>query len=494
MTEFDRRTALKAGAATAFLTAFGSWFAAPPRAHALAVDPATSGQWSAPLDLGGIAIHATLTHTDDILIFQYVEGQAGVDHTSWVGTYNWITGATLEAPLPYHRDIFCVGNNLLPDGRVFLAGGHDHNTGKKQDPVGVAETDTWTPSTRSWTQGPVMAQKRWYPTTIGLANGRTLIFGGHERPGVPSNTVEEFDPLTMTLRQHPVSANKGVGLYPRVVLAPSGKVFKVGAGRSTTVFDPVTSTWAAAGRMLFGARNRGNAVVLPGGTRVLAVGGQVSSSAAPTGTAEILDLAAARPAWTYTGSLKYPRILAQTINLPDGSVLILGGGAKFKYTGPVLIPELYNPTTGTWTEMAPQQGGRMYHGTALLLPDGRVFSAGQDNGPFSRTAEIFSPPYLFRGDRPTISSAPSSLSLGETFTIGTPEAPSIGTVTLIRAGSTTHQVDTDQRSIPLSFTASGTSLNATVPTNGNLVPPGYYLLFIVNRDGVPSVAPWVRLG
>jgi hypothetical protein len=329
MADIDRRTALKAGAAAAFLTAFGSWLSEPPRAAAAASAPDRTvfGEWSAPFDLGGVAIHATLCHTDDIFIFQYVEGQAGVDHTSWVGTYNWRNQTKAEAPLPYHRDVFCVGNNVLADGRVFLAGGHDHNTGKKQDPVGVAETDTWAPDTRTWKPGPLMAQKRWYPTTVGLANRRTLIFGGHDIPGKPSNTVEEFDPATETMRQLPSTANKGVGLYPRMFLGPNGKVYKVGPSRTTAAFDPATNTWANVANMLFGSRTRGSAILLPGATRALHVGGALSGSSAPTGTAETLDLSAAAPTWQYTGSLTYPRILAQTIILPDGAVLLLGGGA-----------------------------------------------------------------------------------------------------------------------------------------------------------------------
>jgi hypothetical protein len=144
--------------------------------------------------------------------------------------------------------------------------------------------------------------------------------------------------------------------------------------------------------------------------------------------------------------------------------------------------------------MAPHLAGRMYHATALLLPDGRVLHAGQDSGSYARMAEIFSPPYLFRGARPTISGAPSSVGHGQSLTINTPDAADIGTVTLIRPGSTTHQIDTDQRSVPLAFTASAGSLNAQVPANANVVPPGYYLLFIVSRNGVPSVAPWLKLG
>ncbi|MBA3232785.1 MAG: DUF1929 domain-containing protein [Propionibacteriales bacterium] len=460
----------------------------------LGTDPALVGEWSAPFDIGGIAIHATLTHNGDVLFFQYVEGQAGVDHTSYAATWNYRTGATAQAPFPYQRDVFCAGNNVLPDGRVYIAGGHDHTTGKKQDAVGVAETDTYDPTTRTWSPGPLLSQKRWYPTNIGLPNGRTLTFGGQAQAGAASNAVDEYNPDTNTMTQLASTATKPVGLYPRMHVMPNGKVLKTGPQRMSAYFNPATSSWSNVASMLYGSRGRGNSVLLPGADRVLVVGGQSSGSATPTGTAEIIDTSVAAPKWRYTGSLNYPRLLANTVNLPDGQVLIVGGGAQFKYVSPVKIPELYNPATETWTALAPQQASRMYHSTALLLPDGRVLSAGQDDGPLATYGEIFSPPYLFKGPRPTISDAPSTIGYGQQLTIASPNATDIASVTLIKAGSVTHQIDTDQRSVPLSFTATDGALTAQAPPNANVAPPGYYMLFIVDNNGVPSIAPWTHVG
>jgi hypothetical protein len=227
---------------------------------------------------------------------------------------------------------------------------------------------------------------------------------------------------------------------------------------------------------------------------VLAVGGQTGSSAPATGTAEILDTSVASPAWRFTGSLTHPRLLANLVTLPDGKMLIVGGGTAYKYTNPVKVPEMYDPATGTWTPMAAQQASRMYHATALLLPDGRVLSAGQDDGPLENYGEIFSPPYLFKGARPTITAAPTAVGYGRNMTISTPDAASISSVTVIRAASVTHGIDTDQRSVPLTFTAAAGALTAKSPANAALAPPGHYLLFIVNRTGVPSVAPWLKIG
>jgi hypothetical protein len=479
----SRRTVLSAAALTPF--------AASLRPYQAMADPAQVGQWSAPIDLGGIAIHASLLHNDDILIFQYVEGNATVDHTSWVGTWNWRTGVTKEAPFAYHRDIFCAGHNTLPNGRVFIAGGHDHMTGQKQSPVGVAETDIYDPLTRSWTPTPLLGEKRWYPSNVGLGNGRTLVFGGQARAGAASNTVDEYDANNNTMRTLPSTATKPLGLYPRMFLMANGKVLRCGPQRGSVYFDPATSSWSNVSPMLYGGRPRGGAVLLPGAQKVLTVGG--GSSGSPTANAEILDTSQAAPKWRYTGSMNHARLLPNVVTLPNGQVMVVGGGQAFKYTNPVKIPELYNPVTETWTPMAPQQGSRMYHATALLLPDGRVLSAGQDDGPLAKTGELFSPPYLFRGSRPTISGAPNTVSRGGQLQFISPGAADITRVVLIRAGSATHEIDTDQRSVPLTFSAAGDTVGAQVPASANVIPAGYYMLFAVNRDGVPSVAPWIRV-
>ena len=154
---------------------------------------------------------------------------------------------------------------------------------------------------------------------------------------------------------------------------------------------------------------------------------------------------------------------------------------------------MYNPRTGTWSVMAPQHASRMYHSTALLLPDGRVFSAGQTHGRFDRYGEIYSPPYLFRGARPVVSGSPKSVPLGGRLRFDSPDAARIGKVTLMRPSSCTHGIDTEQRSVPLPFSVSGTTVTARVPENRNLLPPGHYMLFAVSLAGVPAVAPWVRI-
>jgi hypothetical protein len=493
MTDIDRRTALKAGALAILTTPLAGLLAGSSgatRTSSLAApDPALAGSWSAPFSLGGIAIHATLTHSGEVFFFGRPEG-GSADHTSYVATWNPATGAIAQAPLPYPRNIFCAGNSVLSNGRVFVAGGHEHD---QPDGIGVAQTDTYVPTTRAWSPGPLLSQKRWYPTTVGLLNGRTLIFGGQVRAGEPSGIVNEYNPATNAMIALPDSATRLLGQYPKMHVMPNGRIWKTGNTALTISFDRATNAWSDVATMLYGARFRGNFVLLDRGSRVLAVGG-TTGTASPTGTAEVLDASAATPKWRFTGSLRNPRQLANAVTLPDGQVLIVGGGLQDPYGTPVKTPEIYNPRTEVWTALAPQAASRMYHSTALLLPDGRVLSAGQDNGTLATFGEIFSPPYLFRGTRPTISAAPTVIGYGQSLSVTTPQSSTITRVVLMRPGSVTHQTDTDQRSVSLNFTAGTGSLNAQSPANGNLAPRGHYMLFIVNRDGVPSVARWLRVG
>jgi hypothetical protein len=144
--------------------------------------------------------------------------------------------------------------------------------------------------------------------------------------------------------------------------------------------------------------------------------------------------------------------------------------------------------------MAAQTIQRTYHSTAVLLPDGRVVSAGSDNGaPTQVTYEIYSPPYLFNGPQPVISAAPTSITYGSQFSITTANASTIASMALVHPGATTHADDFDQRYVNLTFTVGNGTLTATAPANGNLAPPGYYMLVIVNTSGVPSVMPFLQL-
>lgn len=461
----------------------------PERASAQAgSDPSVVGAWSAPFDIGVKGIHSSVLPNGRVLLFSYPFRAVGSDAYVW----NPATGGSTNVSLSWNRDIFCSGHSFLPDGRLLLTGGHVYRAAYG---LGVKNTDIYDPATGSFSAGPLLGEERWYPTNVTLGSGRVLIFGGLKNgdAGQKAMTVDAYDPVSHTITALPATANKGYGNYPRLHLLANGRIAWTNLAR-TQLFNPATNTWAASALTNFGGRGEsGSSILLPGSSKVLIFGGP-NGSGGGTATSEIADFSAPTPTWHAAGAMNSGRLWTNGVLLPNGKVLAVGGGAGGAYTNPIKQAEMFDPQTETWTPMASQQAPRVYHSTAVLLPDGRVLSAGHDNGAQQTTAEIYSPPYLFQGPRPTISSAPSSLSYGGQFTVSTPQASSIQRVALIRPSSTTHSLHADQRYVDLSFTAtSGTTLTVNAPGNGTAAPPGPYMLFLVSSSGVPSVASFVSV-
>ncbi|MGQ0668354.1 MAG: galactose oxidase-like domain-containing protein [Actinomycetota bacterium] len=454
-------------------------------------DPTIVGQWDPQMvNLGVKGIHSILLPNGTVLLFSYPVYAVGSDARVW----DPVTGNITDVSLNWQRDAFCAGHSQLPDGRQFLTGGHVH-LGKFG--LGVKNNDFFDAATNTWTSGPLLSADRWYPTNVALGDGRTLIFSGDRSGG----TVDSYDFYSNTITRLPTSATRRVGLYPKMHLMPSGKIIWDNT-LATMLFDPATNTWSALANTNFGSRSEGGtSVLLPGLNKVLIAGGSptIKGAITATATAEIIDLSAPSPQWRYTTPMNHARVWANAVLLPDGTVLMVGGGTGGsnggRYSNAVRTAELFDPVNETWTDVAAQVAPRIYHSTAVLLPDGRVLTAGQDSASsYQFQGEIYSPPYLFKGPRPTITSAPSSFGYGQAFTISSPDASAIGRVALIRPGSVTHSVDFDQRYVDLSFTAAGgDTLNVTSPPDSNQAPPGYYMLFIVDSSGVPSVASWVHI-
>jgi hypothetical protein len=205
--------------------------------------------------------------------------------------------------------------------------------------------------------------------------------------------------------------------------------------------------------------------------------------------------------------MAFPRRHLNATSLPDGKVLVTGGTSGSGFTnlnGATHEAELWNPETGAWTTLAAEAVTRVYHSTSILLPDGRVLSAGSGDGegntlPRQTNMQIFTPPYLFNADgslatRPSITGVSSTtLHYGQSFTITTPDAPSIAQVNLIRFSSVTHSFNAAQAFYPVRFTVGAGVLNASPIENGRVAPPGPYLLFLVDTRGVPSVAPTIMV-
>jgi hypothetical protein len=282
-------------------------------------------------------------------------------------------------------------------------------------------------------------------------------------------------------------------------VAPNGLVFYAGELAQSAYLDPNgAGTWTPLATSHYGRRDYGSAVMYQPG-KVMIVGGSDPPDGEPTPTAELIDLNQPAPSWRYTDPMSYARRQLNATVLPDGKVLVTGGTASAGFSDPagaVHAPELWDPGTDKWSVMASNQVTRVYHSTTLLLPDGRVLSTGSGDGPGlprELNAEIFSPPYLFRGQRPVITQAPAEIGYGEAFVVATPDAGRVTRVSLVRLSSVTHAFDQNQRFSELSFRKTAGGLTVAGPETSQVAPPGHYLLFILDGAGVPSLATVIHM-
>jgi hypothetical protein len=329
-------------------------------------------------------------------------------------------------------------------------------------------------------------------------------------------------PVGIGTWQYAPQGNRETDLYPHLTLLGNGKVLLAGPGPDDSgVLDPATMTWTSAPghgpRRMYGTE-----LLDPNGTgpslKVTEIGGFADKTPPgqttypPTNTSQTLDLGANPLQWTAAPSLNVARANHNTLWLPDGTMLTVGGGnGRFNGSTYELQPgkpehqvELFNPASGQWVLGPAQQIDRAYHSTALLLPDGRVLSAGDDNayvtgqpyeGSAHNSAEIYSPPYLFRGPRPSITSAPNGSLYNTPFRVSLANVdPRQAHAVLIPPGAITHSTNPNPRIVPLSSTPTASGLQLLAPANENIAPRGWYMLFVVNANGVPSVATWLRVG
>jgi hypothetical protein len=349
-----------------------------------------------------------------------------------------------------------------------------------------------------------MTYARWYPTLVELENGNVVAIAGSQEPGIKATIPERYNGATWTAL---TGASLSLANYPRAFLEPkNGWIFAAGASIASRYLNPNgTGAWTTTGlgnggNRVGGDREYGSAVMLDSKVLFLGGGGR-SCPTLPANTAEIIDLSSTSPTWSAIAPMAFRRRHPNATILPDGKVLVTGGtsacGATNE-TGAVFAAETWDPATGQWTTMANANVVRVYHSTTLLLPDGRVLSTGSGDGGGATqqySYEIFSPPYLFQGARPTYNLASTTMHYGQGFTVATTNAASIRKVSILRLTSTTHAFDQGQRLTTLSFVAAGDgqSLTLTPPASGRKAPPGPYMLFILNDKGVPSVAQTILL-
>jgi len=436
--------------------------------------PEDVGEWSGVLPgfFDTIPIHGAVLRTGKVLLFQNTAG------------YLWDPVDDSAVAANPGEDLFCAGHTFLGNGDVFCAGGV-----LGSPPFGPRWTWFFRASTGRWRKGPDMRQGRYYPTCTTLPHGEVLITTGTDETGAFNEDVELLTGSTLSL-----VSNKRVNLYPHQWLLPDGKVVMTGPRqRDVAILDPATWMWTTVPDLLANRHDAGGFMkpTGPGGSfEVIRTGGH-------NNTVEVLDCSNPTAGWTFLSSLPEIRSDMNTTLLPDGTVLGVGGqdqpgGAGATPQEPRLQSLLYTPNTDTWVPVATQTMKRAYHSIALLLPDGRVLSTGDNSEGAGRdTREIYSPPYLFRGSRPTITKASSSVAPGQVFLVKCPD--SVARVVLMRPGSCTHSNNMSQLHIELAFTVAGDLLRVTAPPSNNVAPVGYYMLFVLSPDGVPSVARWIRI-
>jgi hypothetical protein len=459
-----------------------------------AASAARAGVWAAKRRWPLNPVHLQVLPDGAVLAWGINHSEEHMNAAGWTDAWTWepATGGFTR-----HREdrtnFFCAGHALLPDGTMLVAGGH------LEDDVGTDEVTLFDSRTRTWKAGAArMNDGRWYPSVTVLENGEALILGGsidtvrmNETPQVwtRDGRLRDLPPVPFELPE------KG---YPWTFLAPNGQVFIAGSSAETGYLSAETGGWRPLGRLSVPSRQYGSAVMYDEG-RVLVVGG----GDPPVATAEVIDLRDPEPRWRPTRPMSVARRQFNATLLADGRVLVTGGTSapgQSNDEGAVHESEIWDPETETWTVVAAETEDRLYHSSAALLPDGRVVSGGG----WAKTVQLYSPPYLFRQDgspavRPRVTAAPVRVGYGESFFVATPDAERVERATWIGLSSTTHAINASQRALRLAVEPalgpdSPAGVRLTAPARPALAPPGHYLLFLLDRDGVPSVGRIVRIG
>lgn len=515
-------------------------------------DPATQGSWELlPYDSEVLAVHAALLPKGKVLFFAG-SGNSGVRFASpdfgnmakgnWCsvvwdpdGQNSFFHPDTLSGPDGRPLDFFCGGDSLLGDGRVFSAGGtlkydvdkDNHDTGDGF--YGRRESQIFDPVTQQWTQSASMAEGRWYPTVITLGDARMLVASGLIENKKFNVTVEIYSPDSNTWQKLDLPLLMrvlGLPLYAHLFQLAGGDIFFTG-GRMDDINptspcmlriteDPVGIRVIEGLQAAFSRNQSASVIIGPAqDQRFLLMGG-----APPVGETnatdnvdiiDLSDLSGDLPRFRAAAPMLLPRVHLNAVLLPDRT-LFVSGGALQREGGPQgqrrtvarLESEIYDPEHDRWTLAANASIVRMYHSIALLLPDGRVVTAGgnPDKGDHVEWGndeneelhlEIYSPPYMLRS-RPIITDAPGVWQYGQTVIVRTPQAADILWASLIRPGVTTHSFNTSQRLVDLPIVARGIGqLEISIAAEPNIAPPGWYMLFLTDNNRVPSIAHWIQL-
>jgi YVTN family beta-propeller protein len=496
------RLAVVATLAIALVTGVEGWFRLGRSVFAQTVqeplvipsDANVKGAWSA---VGGwplIPLHTVLMPDGRVLSY----GTDGGGRQTGMFIYDvWDSTAAIGAghltlPNGTGTDIFCSSQLVLPQGgSVFVAGG-DNWTGTGTTNTGNNNSNLFDYGANTLARGNNMNRARWYSTSTTLLNGEVYIQGG--TGGTDRPEIRAADGSFRLLSGANTSALDF--MYPRNFIAPDGRVFGFdSAGRMYYVNTSGSGAVTQVGQFAssYAGSDSSAAMFAPG--RILQFGGNSNG-------AIVIDINGGGPVVTPTQSMSSQRRLVTATLLADGKVLATGGSQVWnELTGVNNIAEIWNPATGTWTRGYEGALARLYHSTALLLPDATVLVAGGGApGPLNNlNGEIYYPPYLFTAagtwaPRPAIANAPQFIDIGKTFNVELAAPTTVSRVTLVKTGSVTHSWNMEQRFQDLTFIANGAQLAVQAPTRAAFAPPGFYLLFVLDAAGVPSVGKIVRIG
>ena len=454
--------------------------------------PSVVGQWSGVVDWPQAPVHMTLQTDGTVVMWPASCGcipnaeLGGGQHVRvWNPSSNQFTLNRCDS------NVFCSGHAPLADGRTLVVGGHVTYW------VGLRDANIFN-ADRTWTRVGDMAQPRWYPSAVRLADGRVLAISGNSTSRTAFADIPEvFDPMTNAWTSL-TNASQRLPAYSFLFVIPGGNVLVAGPDRITRRLNVATQSWTTIGDSFITAHSA--VQYLPGRIMKSGTFGNIDDGVPGVDARTVvLDTTVANPQWRETAPMAFRRAFHTLTLLPDGTVLATGGDTTANgqnEANAVLAAELWNPATETWRTLASNQVARLYHSTALLLPDGRVVSAGGEYAPYlEENAEFFSPPYLFNGPRPTITSAPTpptTIGYNTAFTVQTPNSD-IAKVSIIATASVTHGFNMNQRYLSLPFTPIAGGVSVQAPSAPDLAPPGYYLLFLLNTAGVPSVGRFVQI-
>lgn len=482
-------------------------------AAAPAAGPAarTNGVFGASVTWSLVPIHTVLLPDGRVLSYG-IRTAGQLNYDVWDPRQGTTAAAHMVLPNTTGTSTFCSGQSIIPStGEVLMTGGTTVLNGIGN--TGVNQTTIFDPQSNLMRPAGSMVYKRWYGTIVPLANGDKLVLGGREDTTVPNPqpadwnyaTTPEVFTLGGTWRVLPGARSDaafggppGVNWsYPRgyqmpndptkvFVLAHSGAMFYVTPAGAGTITRLAQTTLPSDNRLPTAMFAPGKLISVRSNRKVVVVG-----------------LNGPQPAITTTADLSQLRYFSNATILPNGKVLVTGGSAvPNQLVGVASAVEIWDPATGQWTLGAKAAKPRLYHSTALLLPDGSVLTAGGGlPGPVTNmNGEIYFPPYLYDATgqpavRPQLLAAPNSLVLQNDKQFGATvgNGDQISRVTLLHTGSVTHANNVEQRFQDLAFTQAGQNLQITSPANPTYTIPGYYLLFVINNNGVPSVAKIIKL-